>query len=59
MFCVSIMTVHEFGFGKFVGITAITVVAMLVVVFIMFMIGILVQQFGTFFVTIYNEVKYR
>ncbi len=59
MFCVSIMTVHEFGFGKFVGVTAISVIAMLVVVFIMFMIGILVQQFGTFFVTVYNEVKYR
>ncbi len=59
MFCVSIMTVHEFGFGKFVGITVISVIAMLVVVFIIFMIGILVQQFGSFFVTIYKEVKYR
>lgn len=59
MFCVSIMTVHEFGFGKFLLITVVSVLAMLVVVFIIFMIGILVQQFGTFFVTIYNEVKYR
>ncbi len=59
MFCVSVMTVHEFGFGKFVGITAISVVAMLVVVFMLFMVGILVQQFGSFFVTIYKEVKYR
>ncbi len=59
MFCISIMTVHEFGFGKFVGITIISVIAMLIVVFIMFMVGILVQQFGTFFVTVYNEVKYR
>ncbi len=59
MFCVSTMTVHEFGFGKFVGITLISVIAMLVVVFIIFMIGILVQQFGTFFITIYKEVKYR
>jgi hypothetical protein len=53
------MTVHEFGFGKFLGITAISVVAMLVVVFIVFMVSILVQQFGSFFVTVYNEVKYR
>ncbi len=59
MFCISIMTVHEFGFGKFIGVTLISVVAMLVVVFIIFMIGILVQQFGSFFVTVYNEVKYR
>ena len=59
MFCISIMTVHEFGFGKFVGVTLISVVAMLVVVFIIFMIGILAQQFGSFFATIYNEVKYR
>ncbi|MBR3594288.1 MAG: YIP1 family protein [Clostridia bacterium] len=59
MFCIGIMTVHEFGFGKFVGITAISVVAMLVVVFIIFMVSILVQQFGSFFVTVYNEVKYR
>ncbi len=59
MFCVSIMTVHEFGFGKFVGITIISVIAMLVVVFIIFMVSILVQQFGSFFVTVYNEVKYR
>ena len=59
MFCVSVMTVHEFGFGKFVGITLISVVAMLVVVFMLFMVSILVQQFGSFFVTIYKEVKYR
>lgn len=59
MFCISIMTVHEFGFGKFIGITVISIIAMLVVVFIIFMIGILVQQFGSFFVTIYKEVKYR
>ena len=59
MFCISIMTVHEFGFGKFVGITIISVGAMLIVIFIIFMIGILAQQFGSFFTTIYNEVKYR
>ncbi len=59
MFCISIMTVHEFGFGKFIGITIISVGAMLVVIFIIFMIGILAQQFGSFFTTIYNEVKYR
>lgn len=59
MFCISVMTVHEFGFGKFVGITLISVVTMLVVIFIIFMIGILVQQFGSFFITVYKEVKYR
>lgn len=59
MFCISVMTVHEFGFGKFVGITIISVIAMLVVVFMLFMVSILVQQFGSFFVTVYKEVKYR
>ncbi len=57
--CIAIMTVQEYGFGKLVFTTIITVFLMILVVFIIFMVVILLQQFGNFFYTIYMEVLYR
>lgn len=57
--CVGMMTIHEFGLFKLVGITLITLFGMLVVIFIAFMVGILVAQMVTFIVTIVKELSYR
>ena len=59
MLCVGNMTVHEFGFFKFIVMTIITVLAMLVVVFCVLMIFVLVQQLTGFIGTLYKEVSYR
>jgi hypothetical protein len=57
--CVGMMEIHEFGMLKFVGIMIITVLAMAVVVFVAFMVGILITQMITFIGTIIQEVRYR
>jgi len=57
--CVGMMEIHEFGMLKFVGIMIITVLAMAVVVFVVFMVGILIAQMVNFVETIIQELKYR
>lgn len=59
MLCIGNMTVHEFGFFKFIVMAIITVLAMLVVVFVILMIFVLVQQLTGFIDTLYKEVSYR
>jgi len=53
------MTVHEFNFFKFLGLTVITVIAMGLVIFILFMIGILFQELGGFLSSVCKEALYR
>lgn len=59
MLSVGIMTVHEYGFFKFLVMTLIVVFAMLVVVFVLLMIFVLLQQLTGFVSTLYNEIIYR
>ena len=59
MLCVGIMTVHEFGFFKFITMTIVIVLGMLVCVFVIMMVFVLLQQLFTFAGTIYKEVSYR
>lgn len=59
MLCVGIMTVHEYGFFKFLVMAIIVVLAMLVAVFVILMMYVLIQQLVTFISTIYKEVTYR
>ena len=59
MLCVGIMTVHEFGFFKFIVMTIVIILGMLVCVFVIMMIFVLIQQLFTFIGTIYKEVSYR
>lgn len=59
MLCVGTMVVHDFNFPKVCGTSIVTLLAMLLVVFILFMIGILLQQFCNFAVTLFMEVIYR
>lgn len=56
---VAMMTVHEYGFSKFVGTGLLSIFGMLLVVFVLFMIIIQIQQFGIFISSIFMEVIYR
>lgn len=59
MLCVGIMTIHEYGFFKFLVMAIVVVLAMLVAVFVILMMYVLIQQLVTFIMTIYKEVTYR
>lgn len=59
MLCVGNMTVHEFGFFKFIVMAIVTVLAMLVVVFCLLMVFVLIQQATGFIDTIFQEVNNR
>ncbi len=56
---VAIMTVHEYGFVKFIGTGLLTLFGMLLVVFILFMVIIQIQQLWIFICSIFMEVVYR
>lgn len=56
---ISMMSVHEFTFSKFILTAAVTIFGMLLVVFIGFMIIILLQQFWNFIYAIYMELVFR
>ncbi len=56
---VSIMTMHEYTFGKLIWSTLITVFFMILVVFVIFMMVILLQQLSNFITSLYTEVAYR
>ena len=57
--CVGIMTVQEFGFFRFLLLSACTLLGMFICLFIAFMVFVLIQQMITFIITIYKEVSYR
>ena len=59
MLCVGIMTVHEIGFFKFIVMSIVILLGMLVCVFVIMMVFVLIQQLITFVGTIYKEVNYR
>lgn len=59
MLSVGIMTVHEYGFFKFLIMSVVVIFAMLVVVFVILMIFVLIQQATSFIRSLYNEIIFR
>lgn len=59
LLAVAMMKIHEYDFFKFLSTGVVTVFFMILVVFILFMCAILVAQFWSFIVSIYEEVAYR
>lgn len=57
--CIGCMISCEYSFFKFVGVAIISVLAMSLVVFVIFMILTLDQQLITFIQSIFKEVVYR
>lgn len=56
---VGTMIVHEFSFPRFLFSALLTVFGMILIVFIMFLIGMLISQFWNFVGTVIMEVVYR
>ena len=56
---VAMLKVHEYDFFKFILTGLVTIFFMILVVFIIFLCGILIMQFVTFIETIYEEIAYR
>lgn len=50
------MVIHDYGFGKFIGTTILTLLGCGIVVFLLITIIILLQQTGGFLATIYSEI---
>lgn len=56
---IAIMIAHEYDFFKFMSTSIVTVLFMILVVFVIFLVGVLLQQVGEFFVSLFQEVFYR
>ena len=56
---ISMMTMHEYDFFKFLWTTVITLFMMLLIVFAIFLCSILLTQLKTFLEAIVTELKYR
>lgn len=48
--------VHDYGLGKFIGTTLLTLLGCAIVVFLLIAVGILLQQTGGFIATLYSEI---
>ena len=59
IFIFGLMTVHDLSFGRFLGITLLSLFGILVVVFIGVIVFMLAQQLYTFIMTIVTELRYR
>lgn len=55
---VGTIIVHDFSFGRFVGTTVLTILGMMLVVFLIFLVALLVQQFGAFLLSVALEIIY-
>ena len=51
------IVIHDYGFGKFIGTSVLTVLAMAIVLFLIFLVIMLCQQFIGFISTIITELS--
>ncbi len=56
---VGTMIVHEFSLPRFLLTAILTVLAMILIVFVLFMVGMLLSQLWQFIVTVILEITYR
>ncbi len=54
-----LINIHEYTFGKFLFTTIVTLLAMILIVFLVFMLAILLQQTKNFVETVYLEAFFR
>ena len=57
--CIGLMVVHDFGFPRFAVSVIVGLFFMFLIVFIVFVFGILITQLWSFIVTLFMEVVYR
>lgn len=56
---VAIMTAHEYDFFKFLSTSLVTVFLMVLVVFVIFLVGVLLGQVWEFIASVFQEIFYR
>lgn len=59
MFIFGLMAIHDVSFGKFLGITVLSLFGILIVIFVGVIVFLLAQQLYSFIMTIVNELIYR
>ncbi len=59
LICIAMITVHEYDFFKFLLTGIVVVFFMILAVFVLFMCAILIKQFISFVVSVYEEIAYR
>ena len=57
MLIIGMLKIHDFSMGKFLWTTALSVLGMAIIVFLLIMLIILVQQFGAFVITLVTEIS--
>ena len=57
--CIGISTLQEYDFFKFLGTFLLTVIAMGLIIFILFMLCILLQELAEFIRSVFREIFYR
>lgn len=56
MMCIGHMVIHDYSFPQMIGTAIVTVIFMILIVFVLFMIGILLSQFWSFLTTVLLEL---
>lgn len=59
MLILGIMQIHDYGFGKFIATTVLSLVAMLIIIFLLFLIIMLAQQVFGWVLSVLVEIKNR
>ncbi len=55
---IGMMRIHEYNFGKFIGTSLLSVLGVAAIVFLLVLVGILLQQLGGFVTTLFTELLY-
>lgn len=56
---IALMAAHEYDFFKFLSTTIVSVLFMILIVFVIFLVGVLWQQISKFVSSIFTELMYR
>ena len=54
--CIGMLRIHEFSMARFIGTGILTLLGIAAIVFLLILIGILLQQLGGFFTTVFIEI---
>ena len=54
-----LIKIHDFSFGRIIGTCALTIIGIAVEIFLLFLVGLLIQQTFGFVVTLIYEMIYR
>lgn len=57
LIAVGTMKVHDYGFGKFIGTTVLSVASMMIILFLIFLIFLLAQQVWAWILIVAGELK--